>query len=171
MRGQPRTASAEMRLAPNHRRAYTSTNRPKNMNSQPDNNAHPDQQTNSAGSLVPVQVTRTRRSWPRLLGFAVAGYLLLWEFTQLAALPAVYRRVTASMPINASFSETDVAWKVKSGTSRPAYYSWATAYGPFVVRADYGWRSGPLRGGGGSTLDFWFFGLTLRIRVIEHWAA
>jgi len=117
-----------------------------------------------------MTAVRSRRTWLRLLG-AFAIYFVLWELTQLAGMPAVYRMVRAGMPIDSSYAYTDVARRVKTAASGPMYYCRATACAPFVVRADYGWQSGQLRGDGGSALYLWFFGLIARIGEFNHWAS
>lgn len=115
-------------------------------------------------------ITRSRRRWLRLFGVA-AAYLLLWELTQLVGMPAVVRKVRTSMPINSSSNYTDVLRNVKSATNGPIYFCRATAYAPFVVRAEYGWHGGPLIGDGGTSLYFWFFGFTTHIKEPAHWVS
>jgi hypothetical protein len=83
----------------------------------------------------------------------------------------VSHTVVASMPIRSGWSYTDVARNVRTGKRLPIYYCRAVAYAPFVVRADYGWQSGPLSGDGGSALYLWLFGSVFRIRELDHWAS
>lgn len=56
-------------------------------------------------------------------------------------------------------------------SSLPHYYCSARTYGPFVVRADYGWHSGPLSGKGGSAIYIWVFGWTKRVIELQEWAS
>jgi hypothetical protein len=109
--------------------------------------------------------------WLRFLTLFIVLYFALWELTHLVGMPTVCRTVKASLPVDSSYAYTDVSRRMKSKTNGPIYYCQATAYAPFLVRADYGWQSGSLSGDGGSALYFWFFGFTSRIREIEHWAS
>ena len=112
-----------------------------------------------------------RRTWARFLCLFLALYLVLWELTHLAGIPTVYRAAKSSLPINDSYAYSDVPRRVKSETNGPIYFCRATAYAPFLVRADYGWRTGSQSGGGGSTLYLWFLGSTFRIHELEHWTS
>jgi hypothetical protein len=117
-----------------------------------------------------MAAVRSKRTWFWLL-CAVAVYLVLWELTQLAGMPAVDRMVRAGMPIDSSYAYTGIPRQVKHATTGPIYYCRATAYAPFLVGVEYGWQSEALRGDGGTTMYFWFFGLTTRIGETEHWAS
>jgi len=112
-----------------------------------------------------------RRKWLRFLCLFVAVYLILWELTHLAGMPTVCRTVKASLPIDTSYSYTDVPRGVKSGTDGPIYYYRATAWAPFLVCADYGWRTASQSAVGGRALYLWFLGSTFRLRELEHWSS
>src|SRR5262249_27217892 len=111
---------------------------------------------------------RYRRALYWILGIG-ALYIALWELTQLAGMPTVDRRVRAGMPVDSSYTYTDVAAKGRPRIPGRFYYCRATAYAPFLVRADYGWHAGGLAGEGGSELYLWAFGPTMRVYELEHW--
>jgi hypothetical protein len=112
-----------------------------------------------------------RRKTLRIFGGMAGLYVCCWFVTHFAGVPSLWRAVTASMPVTSSFAYTDVPRRVRGGTDGPIYFCRATAYAPFLVRADYRWRSGPLSGSGRSALYLWFFGYTSRVRELEHWAS
>ena len=55
------------------------------------------------------------------------------------------------------------------GDAPPWYYCRASAYAPFLVRIDYGWATGRLRGDGGSVWHLWVFGVVFRAYEFDHW--
>ncbi len=95
-----------------------------------------------------------RRIW---FGVVAAGlYCSLWFFTHLFGAHQV--RSCAIQAMN-----------VPKGT--PVVSCSTRAYAPFLIRADYGWQSGPVYGDGGSALYLWFFGRSFRIWELDHWAS
>jgi hypothetical protein len=104
-----------------------------------------------------------------VLGAFVAGYILLWFLTHFVGMPSVYHAVIGGMPATSSFAYTDVPRRVRTTGDDPIYFCRAVAYAPFLVRADYGWRSGRSAAEGGSALYIWFFGRSFRVRELEHW--
>lgn len=76
----------------------------------------------------------------------------------------VKRRAIADMNPPSGIEESDGA-----AHSAPYYYCTVQTYGPFLVRAEYGWQIGPLSGRGGSAMYIWFFGWTKRMAELETW--
>jgi hypothetical protein len=109
------------------------------------------------------------RKWVRVLGLAVAGYGVAWFITHFVGVRSVYHAAKARMPITSEFADTDVPHRVRGSADSPVYFCRAVAYGPFLVRADFGWQTESLSGDGGSDLYFWFFGYTARIWELDHW--
>jgi len=109
------------------------------------------------------------RRWLRVFCCVVAFYICFWFVTHFVGVGSVYHTVKAGMPITPQFAYTDVQRRVRGSTFDPIYFCQAVAYGPFLVRADYGWQSGPLSGDGGSDFYLWFFGYTSRIWKLDHW--
>ena len=56
------------------------------------------------------------------------------------------------------------------GDAPPWYYCRASPYAPFLIRIDYGWATGPLRGDGGGVWYLWAFGAVFRAYEFAHWA-
>jgi hypothetical protein len=65
----------------------------------------------------------------------------------------------------------DVSYGAPGKSKGLVYYCRASAYAPFLVRADYVFVSGPLLGDGGSSFYFWGFGAVIRICEFQHWMA
>jgi hypothetical protein len=111
------------------------------------------------------------RKGVRAVGIVAGGYVALWFVTHFVGVREVYHAAVATMPISPRDAYTDVPRRVKTATNGPIYFCRATAYAPFLVRADWGWHTGPLSGDGGSTLYLWFFGRTYRVRELDHWSS
>lgn len=103
--------------------------------------------------------------------FAIYG--LLWLLTQFAGVSDTRATVLRSMRGNAPISSswTDASLTDTTDLKSPYYYCRTSAYAPFVVRADYGWVSGPLNGDGGGAWYVWFFGHAFRVYEFKHWMA
>ena len=87
-----------------------------------------------------------------LLGFV--SYVGLWLVTEWKGSPQIGVVAIEALHVNGSDP-----------------WSSTLAYAPFLVHADYGWQKGPLSGGGGSALYFWFLGRSCRICELSHWAS
>lgn len=129
----------------------------------------------------------TRRRVVVLLTLA-ALYGLLWWLTSVmgvSATRAVALRAMGDIPTSGvDISTADAARRYSLQYPHPAkgsswhtytnapawYYCRASAYAPFLIRVDYGWATGPLRGDGGSVWHLWAFGAVFRAYEFEHWA-
>ena len=90
----------------------------------------------------------------------------MWLLTQVRGAPAVRNVVLAAIEV------PDSCTNVSHATTMPGvgeYCCRAAAYGPFLVRVDYGWVSGPMRGDGGSVLYSWLLGPIFRVYEFRHW--
>ena len=109
----------------------------------------------------------TRR---RLLALSAAFVILyggLWYLTDRIGTAQVRAFAVETMHIPSNDADDTHAGRRTPG---PGYVCLSRAYGPFVVRADYGRHGGPLSGDGGSAVYLWFFGHIGRIRELDRWA-
>lgn len=104
-----------------------------------------------------------------ILAAALVIYAGLWFLTHHFGSPQV--RSIAVEAMHAPSDYTNISER-RDNVTGPTYYCSSRAYPPLLVRADYGWHGGTLRGDGGSALYLWFFGRSFRIRelLIAHWA-
>jgi hypothetical protein len=113
--------------------------------------------------------SRRRKVRNRIFAFA-AVYGLLWAVTAIFGVPktrAIALRAEGEIPAD----WTDVSYAPAQHSKGPVYYCRASAYAPFLVRADYRFVSGPLLGDGESAFYFWGFGAVFRIFEFQHWMA
>jgi hypothetical protein len=116
-------------------------------------------------------MTWTRHFTRRRALVLVVGLVLyngLWFLTHLFGAPQVRNIAVQAMRVPPHYRDVSGREERIAG---PAYYCSSRAYGPFLVRADYGWHAGPLSGDGGRALYLWLFGRAFRIRELEHWAS
>lgn len=115
-------------------------------------------------------------TWPRrftkkrffiLVAVVAIIYVQLWFLTYRFGVPQVREVALGEMHKPAGYTEVS---RPTGQTAGGIYWCNTRAYGPLLVRAEYGWRGGPLYGDGGRTLYLWLFGHSYRIRELEHWA-
>jgi hypothetical protein len=116
-----------------------------------------------------------------------ALYGLLWWLTSALGVPAarvVALRAMGDIPASGvDISTADSSRRYSSQYPHPKGSSWHTytnappwyychgsAYAPLLIRIDYGWKSGPLRGDGGSAWHVWVFGAVFRAYEFQRWA-
>jgi hypothetical protein len=103
-----------------------------------------------------------------VLATALILYAGLWFLTHQFGSPQVRSVVVAAM----HSTDYHADWSQQTNRFSGRFYWCSTrAYAPFLVYANYGWQGGPLYGDGGSALYLWFFGRSIRIRELEHWAS
>lgn len=112
-----------------------------------------------------------QRRW-RAGVFVVALYVLLWSLTHFVGGAAVRKVALDAMPVAVSRGGfTDITRREGPVSLGERVYSCrAVGWAPFLVRADYGWGTGPLTGGGGSTLYVWLIGRSFPVYELNHWA-
>lgn len=107
------------------------------------------------------------------LRFAVrvcVAYVVLWALTYFVGGEQLRTLSVGAMNLPnglVGFTEVPLDHSVHVGSR--VYFCRALAYGPFVVRIDHGWATGPLSGDGGSELYVWVPGVKLRIYELGHW--
>jgi len=111
------------------------------------------------------------RRW--FIGLCVAGlYGTMWFLTHVRGTTQIREAVLAAMVLAGDRSEfEDVTHSERPPKLGSKLYSCrAVAYGPLIVRVDYGWGAGPLTGGGGSALYIWLIGRSFQVCKLDEWS-
>jgi hypothetical protein len=106
--------------------------------------------------------------WVRRFSLFLVVYGFLWLVTWFFGVSQTRNAGLRELgDISAGWS--DISRGRSPSTRSPWYYCRASAYGPFLVRVDYGWVSDPMTGDGGSVWYFWLFGRAFRVHEFDHW--
>jgi hypothetical protein len=117
------------------------------------------------GDSLPSPNQRSSKIFKIFVGAALFLALSV-AVTESFAHAAVKQRAVYDLAVPSDLQEAQV-----DGTKprRPYFYCRTRTYGPFLVRADYGWHRRELNGRGGSAIYVWLFGLVRRVDELESW--